>query len=129
MQEFCFQHKQNANCQYAMFSCLSLIRLNVSYTKSPEKFFSPEGSLPYFGHNCVERYLLFLWLILLVLFYLFFDLQVMDNMRRVRDLNELKCNVNQPLLSLLFLSKISSSCSSSVQRGRWKFSRNENCLL
>ena len=41
------------------------------------------------------------------------DLQVMDNMRRVCDLNKLQCNVILLLLLLLFMYKISRSCSSS----------------
>jgi hypothetical protein len=41
------------------------------------------------------------------------DLQVMDNMRRVCDLNKLQCNVILLLLLLLFMYKIARSCSSS----------------
>jgi hypothetical protein len=48
------------------------------------------------------------------------DLQVMDNMRRVCDLNKLQCNVIPLLLLLLCMYKIARSCSSSDQIG-WKF--------
>lgn len=52
------------------------------------------------------------------------DLQVMDNMRRVCDLNKLQCNVILLLLLLLCMYKIDRSCSSYEQSG-WKFALYE----